>query len=105
MVSKSFSYVGTENNVRVTFTLPAGVAAQSIFVVGDFNSWNPAALAMHRERGGQWVAVVDMPQGRAFQFRYLRDGEWMVDDQADAYAFASTGTRNGLVVTDPDFRI
>jgi hypothetical protein len=29
----------------------------------------------------------------------------MVDEQADAYAFAGTTTRNGLVVTDPDYRV
>jgi 1,4-alpha-glucan branching enzyme len=105
MVSKSFHYGGVEGVVRVTFSLPADLDAQAIYVVGDFNNWDRTALPMRRARGGPWMATVDMPEGRAFQFRYLRDGEWMVDEQADAYAFAGTTTRNGLVVTDPNYRV
>ena len=39
MVNKKTSPKG--KTVRVTFELPAEVAADSVAVVGDFNEWNP----------------------------------------------------------------
>lgn len=103
MIKKAFLQTGRQPVVRVTFALSGEAATNSIFVVGDFNNWNRTSTPMRRERDGRWVATVDMAEGRAYQFRYLCDGEWLVDDQADAYTYGRQGSRNALVVTDPDF--
>lgn len=43
--------------------------------------------------------------GRAYQFRYLIDGEqWTNDNQADAHVYNRYGTSNFGVVTDPNFQ-
>jgi len=90
--------------VRVTLTLPDGIWADNIYLVGDFNGWDQSSHPMRRNHAGQWTTVVDLQPGRAYQFRYLCDGEWMNDSQADAYVFNPYGSHNFIVVTDPDFR-
>jgi hypothetical protein len=54
-----------------------------------------------------YVAVPrDLELGRAFQFRYLRDGEvWLNDNQADAYVPNPYGSDNFVIVTDPNFKL
>lgn len=104
MITKQF--ISTDDSViaRVTFTLPDSIWAASIFLVGDFNEWNRTSHPMTQEADGRWTRTVDLEPGHAYQFRYLIDGEWMNDNQADAYAFNQYGTHNFIVVTDPSFK-
>ena len=38
------------------------------------------------------------------QFRYLRDGQWINDGQADAYVHNRLGSDSFVVITDPKFK-
>ena len=49
-----------------------------------------------------WTITVDLELNREYQFRYLKDGEWMNDNQADAYAQNPYGSDNFVVVTKED---
>jgi 1,4-alpha-glucan branching enzyme len=104
MIRKTF--IETEGGfvARVTFILPNSTWADTIHLVGDFNEWNHSSHPFQRGREGIWTITIDLEVGRCYQFRYLRDGEWINDSQADAFVGNPHGSDNSLVVTDPKFK-
>jgi 1,4-alpha-glucan branching enzyme len=52
--------------------------ATRVDVVGDFTSWRPGELPMHRSADGAWQARVRLPAGM-FRFRYWADGQAFTD--------------------------
>jgi len=104
MLSKT--YITTERGLvaRVTFTLSESFWADTIYLVGDFNGWDRSSHPFQRDRQGRWILTIDLKVGQAYQFRYLCDGEWMNESQADAYIPNSYGSNNFVVVTDPNFQ-
>jgi hypothetical protein len=85
--------------VRVFFELPSCIWADRIYVVGDFNQWHESSTPLQHERDGVWRAVVDLPQGYSYEFRYLIDGEWTSDFHADGFAQNKFGISNSIVHT------
>jgi 1,4-alpha-glucan branching enzyme len=86
------------DKVSVTFSTPADIEASTVHLVGEFNDWDENAHAMKRRKDGSWAITVRLPQGRAFQFRYLVDRErWMTDEAPDAYANNPYGSDNAVV--------
>ena len=79
----------SDENVRVTFVLPADQPAGRVSVVGDFNDWNPHAHPLRNRTNGTRSAIIKVPAGSRLHFRYLgEDGLWFDDDtasQRDAY--------------------
>ncbi len=104
MITKTF--IKTEEGLvaRVRFTLSQHIWADTIYLVGDFNDWNRSSHPFQRDREGRWTLTLDLSPGRAYQFRYLCDGAWMGDNQADAYVHYATSLDNFLVITDPNFK-
>ena len=98
-------YVKSRKVCKVTFELPktelpAGVNAQDVSLVGEFNDWDPAATPMKRGKGGAFRTTLELEPGQEYQFRYLVNGEhWCNDWQADAYAPNALGGDNCVVVT------
>ena len=71
--------------VRVTFALPRDVPTGAVSVVGDFNGWDPYAHPLRRRGNGARTAVVNVPAGSTFHFRYLAEGGvWFDDETAGA---------------------
>jgi 1,4-alpha-glucan branching enzyme len=85
-------------SIRIVFELPPFLWADHIAVVGDFNRWCPTATPMQQDLDGVWRAVVDLPQGSRYEFRYLVDGAWLTDAHADGYVANAYGSDNSLVV-------
>jgi 1,4-alpha-glucan branching enzyme len=105
MIQKEFLETSGKTVARVTFTLPRSTRFETIYLVGDFNNWNPTSHPFQRDDTGRWSLTLDLESRRAYQFRYLRDDEeWMHDGQADAFVFNPHGSYNFVVVTDPGFR-
>ncbi|MGH9039252.1 MAG: isoamylase early set domain-containing protein [Acidimicrobiia bacterium] len=84
------------DKVKVTFLLPAGEFEGHVFVVGDFNSWNPGATRLRR-RGEIRTASVVLCAGRRYAFRYYCDGRWFNDDDADGQVANGFGGRNSVL--------
>lgn len=99
MIRKQF--VDTEKGrvARVTFTLPQGVWADAIYLVGDFNGWNQTSHPFTRGRDEVWTITVDLELNREYQFRYRKDGEWINDNAADGYASNPYDGDNFIVMT------
>lgn len=85
--------------IRVIFELPACLWADRVFLVGDFNDWDTAVTPFVQGRDGVWRAVLDLPCGREFQFRYLIDGRWQTDYHADGWVENEFGSQNSIVNT------
>ncbi len=55
--------------------------AKSVYLVGDFNDWNPSCQAMVRLPDGRWRAEVPLRSG-ACQYQFLIDGQPTLDPAA-----------------------
>lgn len=83
-LKKQFS----KSKCKVTFTLPknAVAGAKNVKVVGEFNEWNPTNAVTMKAAKDEFKAVVELPVGQDYQFRYLvNDSIWENDWNADNY--------------------
>jgi len=81
-------YLKSKPMCKVTFKVPKMVAegAQSVHLVGEFNDWDENHTAMNRRKSGDFDITIDLETGRAYEFRYLVDGEvWQNEPNADGY--------------------
>lgn len=96
MLKKSMSKGG--KTCRVTFTVPATVEAEEVYVCGEFNDWDEASHPLTRRKDGRFSATVTLETGRDYRFRYLLDGErWENDWEADAYIPNAFGSEDSVV--------
>jgi hypothetical protein len=49
--------------------------AESVYVAGTFNGWNPKATPMKRDSKGDWTASLPLPSGR-YEYKFVIDGDW-----------------------------
>lgn len=87
-----------QDTVRVTFELPASLWIEKAYLVGDFNDWDETSHPFHQDRDGAWRMTLELEQDREYAFRYLIDGEWRNDGDADQYAPNPYGGYNSVVV-------
>jgi 1,4-alpha-glucan branching enzyme len=86
--------------VKVNFVLPTDAVAGKVSVVGDFNGWDPFAHPLRPRRNGTHSAVVTLPRGRRFAFRYLAEGgRWHDDPTAEAFEPNGVGGHNAVIHT------
>ena len=98
MLKKQF--LKTRNVCKVTFSLPAAVQGETVYLVGDFNNWDEQASPMKRQKDGSFTVTVDLDKDREYQFRYLVNGsEWHNDWEADKYVPNPFSGDNSVVVT------
>lgn len=75
-----------KSECKVTFSLPAAVQAENVYLVGDFNDWDEKATPMKKQKDGSFKTTLSLGTGRDYQFRYLVNGsEWHNDWEADKY--------------------
>ena len=90
-------YLKSKPVVKVTFAVPAE-EANKVTVVGSFNEWNSKkAVALKKLKNGTFKGTVDLEKDNSYEFKYLVDGTYVNDDQADAYAMNVFGTENGIL--------
>ena len=90
-------YLKSKPVVKVTFAVPAE-EAKKVTVVGSFNEWNSKkAIALKKLKNGTFKGTVDLEKDNSYEFKYLVDGTYVNDDQADAYAMNVYGTENGIL--------
>lgn len=84
---------------EVSFSVPQDTGATAIYLVGDFNDWNPDANPMNKLKNGTFSVTIKLKRGREYQFRYLLDGQrWENDWEADKYAPNEYGDENSVLV-------
>ena len=86
---------------KVTFGLSKKEAdgASGVNLVGEFNRWNKSATEIVKMKSGDFKIVLPLKKGRAYQFRYLIDGNrWINDSKADSYIPGGVGNElNGVI--------
>jgi|ERR1043166_3310125 1,4-alpha-glucan branching enzyme len=55
--------------------------AGSVFLVGDFNFWNPTSMPMKRQPDGNWMVQAQLTHGH-HQYYFLVDGRPELDPLA-----------------------
>lgn len=82
---------------RVVFELPSCVWADRIYVTGSFNNWDKTQDPMIQDRDGVWRAILELPAGQTYEFRYIIDGRWQTDYHADGFTDNEYGSHNSIV--------
>lgn len=49
--------------------------AQSVFLAGTFNDWDPAGTPMRRTSSGEWAVELTLAPGR-YEYKFIVDGVW-----------------------------
>ena len=90
-------YLKSKPVCKVTFTVLAE-EAEKVAVVGDFNNWNPKTSTLKKLKNGTFKGTFDLPQENTFEFRYLVDGTYINDAEADRYQWNDyAGTENAVL--------
>ncbi len=93
---------GPMGQVRVTFSLPSSIWADTIHLVGDFNNWSTTTTPLQLE-DRTWSVTLDLEPGRSFHYCYLiNQTEWVNDWQADALITSESGMDKSVVITTLD---
>ncbi len=49
--------------------------AQTVFLAGTFNNWDPAGTPMRRSSAGEWTVELPLAPGR-YEYKFIVDGVW-----------------------------
>ena len=85
-----------KNNVKPVNLYCVAPQAKAVFLVGDFNGWQPWANPMKRQPDGSWTAQVELHHGYQ-QYQFLVDGEPMLDLNAHGIARNERNDRVSLL--------
>lgn len=89
--------IKTKPVVKVTFSIDAK-EANTAAVIGDFNNWNPAEGALSKLKTGTFKATFELPKDNSFEFKYLVDGAYLNDPEADSFAYNEfAGAENSVL--------
>ncbi len=90
-------YLKTKPVCKVTFTVPAE-DAKKVAVVGDFNDWSPKASTLKKLKNGTFKGTFDLPKESTYEFKYLVDGEYINETEADGYQWNDyAGSENAVL--------
>ncbi len=90
-------FLKTKSVCKVTFTVPAQ-DAKKVSVVGDFNNWNPEENELKRLKNGSFKGTFDFPKKNSYEFRYLIDGNYENEAEADGFQWNEyAGTENAVL--------
>src|SRR6476659_2379573 len=77
-------YGATNTTKPVNFYCAAPNAA-SVFLVGEFNNWDPSSHPMQRRVDGYWFLQVQLTHGH-HRYRFLVDGQSVLDPRGTGFA-------------------
>lgn len=90
-------FVKTKPVCKVTFSVEAKEAKEAS-VVGDFNNWNAEEGALNKLKNGTFKGVFNLDKDKAYEFKYLIDGEYVNEAEADSFKWNEfAGTENGVL--------
>ena len=96
-MSISKKFLKSKPVCKVTFTVPAE-GAKKVAVVGSFNEWNTEATPLKKLKNGSFKGTVDLEAKTSHEFRYLVDGEYQNETEADAFAWNDfAGAENSVI--------
>lgn len=84
--------------VRVDFTLTAPEVSR-VFVVGDWNSWDPKAHPLSDKDGdGVWEGTIRLQAGKEYRYQFHIDGkDWIADPESPLKIHDGFGGWNSII--------
>jgi len=83
--------------VPVTFLFDVGDGTANVYVAGTFNGWDPNKDKLTDEDGdGIYAITLELEPG-TYQYKFVRDGEWITDTSAKDFADDGFGGKNSVL--------
>jgi 1,4-alpha-glucan branching enzyme len=90
-------YLKSKPICKVTFSIEAE-DAKKVAVVGSFNEWNAKKAPLKKLKNGTFKGTIDLDKDSSYEFKYVVDGAYVNDSEADSYAWNDfAGADNGVV--------
>jgi len=70
--------------------------ARHVFLMGDFNDWDPGSHPMKRQPDGAWLSQIPLTHGH-HHYRFLVDGRPTLDPRAQGVARDHRGEKVSLL--------
>jgi 1,4-alpha-glucan branching enzyme len=83
-----------EQEITLTYFAPL---AMEVNVAGNFNGWRPDAAPLKNTGAGEWVVRLMLSSGQ-YEYRFVVDGRWIEDPQAQRMANPHGGFNSVLTV-------
>ncbi|MGO4817858.1 isoamylase early set domain-containing protein [Flavobacterium sp. W22_SRS_FP1] len=90
-------FIKTKPVCKVTFSVEAKEANEAS-VIGDFNNWNQEDGALSKLKNGTFKGVFNIEKDASYEFKYVIDGAFVNDAQADSFLWNEyAGNENGVL--------
>lgn len=90
-------YLKSKPVCKVTFSIEAK-DAKKVTVTGDWNKWSVKATPLKKLKNGTFKGTVDLPSDKSYEFKYVVDGNYVNDNQADEYVWNDfAASENGVI--------
>ena len=96
MAAKQKKFSPKRNEIEFNLLAPD---AQSVYLSGDFNHWDPSSHPLERTSEGFWKIYLNLDPG-PYQYRFLVDGQWHNDPGCQSCIPNAFGTLNCLKVIE-----
>ncbi|MFD2530316.1 MULTISPECIES: isoamylase early set domain-containing protein [Polaribacter] len=83
---------------KVTFSI-SPKEASNVAVVGSFNEWNAASTPLKKLKNGTFKTTVDLEANNSYEFRYVIDGVYTNDAEADSFSWNDYAGAENSVLT------
>ncbi|MBN2104506.1 hypothetical protein JW835_10750 [bacterium] len=100
------SLLGSQSVLKkVTFRFqPLISGVEDVFLAGTFNDWSGSSTPMLDEDGdGDYETTLLLRPG-TYQYKFVVDGAWITDPEANAYADEGRGEPNALITVTSDLQ-
>lgn len=81
-----------KRNIKFTYK---NTSARNVYLVGDFNDWNPEADRFLKDQYGLWYIVKKLPPGK-YVYQYSVNGKWGVDPSNPRIVYDMNGAVNSI---------
>ncbi len=81
-----------KRNVKFSYKSPS---AKSVYLVGDFNNWNPEADRMEKDQYGLWYIVKKL-KPKKYGYQYIVDRKWILDPVNPFTVYDNSGAANSF---------
>jgi 1,4-alpha-glucan branching enzyme len=80
---------------EVTFIFNLNRDAKDVWLVGDFNRWQPGTGRMAKAKDGSFRLNIRLASGQ-HEYKFVADGQWLHDPEATAQVQNTFGTFNSV---------
>jgi glycosidase len=89
---------------RYTFSFTTKGSYKEVYLVGDFNGWNPKITPLKSTSANQWSTQMVLPEGNT-AYKIVTDGVWMNNPQASDSISNGQGAFNSVIkIGKPDLK-